>query len=80
MWIRKIRILLNRVDVPLNYSYAFYAREPFSFLRVLIVGPWLLLPLGLVGLFWPALRTSRHGYWVWAMFVPDTERRSSSSL
>ena len=56
LWIRKIRILLNRVDVPLNYSYAFYAREPFSFLRVLAVGPWLLLPLGLVGLFWPALR------------------------
>jgi tetratricopeptide (TPR) repeat protein len=70
LWIRKIRILLNRVDVPLNYSYAFYAHEPFSFLRVLAIGPWLLLPLGLVGLFWPALRKNRHGYWVWAMFVP----------
>ena len=23
-----------------------------------------------VGLFWPALRKNRHGYWVWAMFVP----------
>ncbi len=53
LWIRKIRILLNRVDVPLNYSYAFYARESFSFLRVLAIGPWLLLPLGLVGLCWP---------------------------
>ena len=70
LWIRKIRILLNRVDVPLNYSYAFYAREPFSFLRVLAAGPWLLLPLGLAGLFWPALRKARDGYWVWAMFVP----------
>ena len=70
LWIRKIRILLNRVDVPLNYSYAYYAREPFSFLRVLAIGPWLLLPLGLLGLFWPALRKNRHGYWVWAMFVP----------
>ncbi len=70
LWIRKTGILLNRVDVPLNYSYAFYAREPFSSLRVLAVGPWLLLPLGLVGLFWPVLRTRRHGYWVWAMFVP----------
>ena len=68
--IRKIGILLNRVDVPLNYSYAFYAREPSSFLRVLAVGPWLLLPFGLVGLFWPALRANRLGYWVWAMFVP----------
>ena len=70
LWIRKIRILLNHVDVPLNYSYAFYAREPFSLLRVLTVGPWLLLPFGLIGLFWPALRKTRQGYWVWAMFVP----------
>jgi tetratricopeptide (TPR) repeat protein len=68
--IRKAAILLNRVDVPLNYSYAFYALEPSSFLRVLAVGPWLLLPFGLVGLFWPALRVNRLGYWVWAMFVP----------
>ena len=70
LWIRKIGILLNRVDVPLNYSYAFYAREPSSFLRVLAVGPWLLWPLGVVGLCWPALRQARHGYWAWAMFVP----------
>ena len=69
LWIRKIGILFNRIDVPLNYSYAFYARES-SFLRVLAVGPWLLLPLGLVGLFWPSLRTNHRGYWVWAMFVP----------
>jgi tetratricopeptide (TPR) repeat protein len=70
LWIRKIGILLNRIDVPLNYSYAFYAREPFSFLRVLSIGPWLLLPLGLVGLFWPSLGSDRRGYWAWAMFVP----------
>lgn len=68
--IRKIGILLNRVDVPLNYSYAFYGREPSSFLRVLAAGPWLILPFGLVGLFWPALRANRRGYWIWAMFVP----------
>jgi tetratricopeptide (TPR) repeat protein len=68
--LRKIGILLNRVDVPLNYSYAFYAREPSSLLRLLAVGPWLLLPFGLIGLFWPALRAHRSGYWVWAMFVP----------
>jgi tetratricopeptide (TPR) repeat protein len=69
LWIRKTGILLNRVDVPLNHSYAFYGRES-SFLRVLAVGPWLLLPLGLVGLLWPSLRVNHRGYWVWAMFVP----------
>jgi Flp pilus assembly protein TadD len=68
--IRKIGILLNRVDVPLNYSHAFYASEPSSVLRVLAVGPWLLLPFGMIGLFWPALRVNRSGYWIWAMFVP----------
>jgi tetratricopeptide (TPR) repeat protein len=68
--IRKVGILLNRVDVPLNYSYAFYAREASPLLRVLAVGPWLLLPFGLIGLFWPALRANRFGYWIWAMFVP----------
>jgi tetratricopeptide (TPR) repeat protein len=67
--LRKTGILLNSVDVPLNYSYAFYAREPWSVLRWLAVGPWLLLPFGVVGLFWPALRTNRSGYWVWGMFV-----------
>lgn len=68
--LRKTAILLNRIDVPLNYSYEFYAREPSSVLRVLIVGPWLLLPFGLVGLCWPSLRANHSGYWVWAMFVP----------
>jgi tetratricopeptide (TPR) repeat protein len=68
--LRKAGILLNRVDVPLNYSYEFYAREPFSLLRFLAAGAWLLIPFGLVGLFWPSLRANRSGYWVWAMFVP----------
>lgn len=68
--IRKVAILFNAVDVPLNYSQAFYAREPGSLLRLLAIGPWLLLPLGLVGLFWSGLRVTHRGYWIWAMFVP----------
>jgi tetratricopeptide (TPR) repeat protein len=68
--IRKVAILLNAVDVPLNYSLAFYAREPGSLLRLLAVGPWVLLPLGLLGLLWSDLRVNRRGYWIWAMFVP----------
>ncbi len=67
---RKVGILLNRVNVPLNYSYAYYASGESSVLRVLAAGPWLLLPLGLTGLFWPSLRVRRHGYWLWAAFVP----------
>lgn len=70
LFLRKIGILLNRVDVPLNYSHAYYAREPFAVLRWLAVGAWLLLPLGVVGLLWRSLRVNRRGYWAWAMFVP----------
>jgi tetratricopeptide (TPR) repeat protein len=70
LWLCKTGILLNRIDVPLNYSYAFYANEPFSLLRLLTVGPWLLLPLGVTGLLWPPLRANRRAYWAWAMFVP----------
>jgi tetratricopeptide (TPR) repeat protein len=67
--LHKIAIVVNRTNVALNYSYAFYGREP-TLLRFLIVGPWLLLPLGLIGLFLPSQRVGCGGYWVWASFVP----------
>lgn len=50
---RKVMILLNTTNVPLNYSYAYYAEAEPTLLRLLVVGPWLLLPFGLVGLFFP---------------------------
>lgn len=66
---RKLALLVNRVDIPLNHSYAYYRRDEPSPLRVLIVGAWLLVPLGLVGLFVGPRRPAR-GYLVWASFVP----------
>jgi hypothetical protein len=38
-------------------------------LGVLFVGPWLLVPLGLVGLL-VAAPAARSGYVLWASFVP----------
>jgi tetratricopeptide (TPR) repeat protein len=67
---RKMLILLNRVNVPLNYSYAYYSRDEPTLLRVLLVGPWLLVPFGLLGLAWPAGRIRTRGFWAWAAFVP----------
>ncbi len=67
---RKLLIVFNRTDVPLNHSYAFFRGEEGAVLRWLPVGPWLLLPFGLAGLAWPALRTRAQGYWVWGAFVP----------
>ena len=74
LFVRKLALVLNRTDVPLNYSYAFYRLDEPTLLRALVVGPWLLMPLGLVGLILGARRTDFHRspvkYWVWASFVP----------
>jgi tetratricopeptide (TPR) repeat protein len=70
LWIRKAALLVNHVNVPLNFSYAYYSREERSLLNVLIVGPWLLLPLGIAGLFLRSARQSTQGFWLWASFVP----------
>jgi tetratricopeptide (TPR) repeat protein len=68
--VRKIGILLNRTSVALNYSYAFYREDEITLLRFLIIGPWLLVPLGLVGLFLRPRLPERPGFWVWASFLP----------
>lgn len=67
LFARKLGVLVNRIDVPLNYSYAFYRRDEHTVLRWLFVGPLILVPLGLVGLF-----VGPHSlrYWTWASFVP----------
>jgi len=54
----------------LNYSYPFYAKDAGTLLRGLVVGPWLLIPLGIVGLAWGAWRLPPQGFVVWAAFVP----------
>ncbi len=67
LFARKLALLVNRTDVPLNYSYAFYKRDESTILRWLFVGPMLLVPLGMVGLF---LGPHALRYWTWASFVP----------
>lgn len=71
LYARKLLLVAHRVDVPLNFSYAYYSREEPTLLRVLAVGAWMLVPLGVVGL---GLRSARRpqaaGYGLWASFVP----------
>lgn len=67
---RKILLLLNAADLPLNYSYTYYSRDEATILRALIVGPWLLLPVGLVGAFVMGIRVRRGPYAVWVSFIP----------
>jgi tetratricopeptide (TPR) repeat protein len=68
--LRKIAYVFGSDTIWLNYSYPFFARDAGTFLRVLIVGPWLLVPLGIAGLVVAAPRLLRPQYVVWASFVP----------
>lgn len=68
---RKVAFTLNHAFLTLNYSYPFYRDESFA-LRLLAVGPLILVPLGLVGLFtyWIRGEKPRAGYAVFAAVVP----------
>jgi Flp pilus assembly protein TadD len=66
---RKLAYVFNAAELPLNFSFAWYAREEATLLRALVVGPWLLLPLGLVGLAWRA-RDGDAAFRLWAAGVP----------
>src|SRR5258708_34848523 len=64
----------------LSYRYSFYARDASTLLALLFVRPWLLLPLGLVGLalgtVWPLREAApdrdarKAEYLIWLSFAP----------
>jgi len=66
---RKLALSLNSVDVALNYSFTYFAREQSGPLSALVVGPWLIIPLGLFGLgVWAFRGPAEFG--AWAIMVP----------
>ena len=50
LFARKLGYVFNAQHIALPYSYPFYAYDAETMLRFYAVGPWLLVPLGLVGL------------------------------
>jgi len=70
LFARKISLLFSAKYLWLNYSYPFFAHDEWTLLRVLFVGPWLLIPLGLVGLVIAAPKAARSAYLIWVSFVP----------
>src|SRR5262245_38661745 len=74
--VRKIGLVFSAGYLWLNYSYPFFAHDERTLLRAMFVGPWLLIPLGLVGLAgFPgvvskAVPATRSAYLIWASFVP----------
>ena len=75
LFARKIRFVFNAGYISLNYSYPFFAYDARTLLALLFVGPWLLLPLGIVGLAsgicrWRRGYGARTDYLIWLSFVP----------
>ncbi|HSC27352.1 MAG TPA: tetratricopeptide repeat protein [Vicinamibacterales bacterium] len=70
LFARKLGYTFHAQHIALPHSYPFYAYDTGSLLRLCAVGPWLLVPLGLVGLMVAAPAARRHDYLVWVSFVP----------
>ena len=70
LFLRKVAYTLNAVEIALDYSYAYYAKEERSALQLLFVGAGLLVPLGLAGLALRAAEAPRGLFLVWLSFVP----------
>ena len=70
LFARKLGFVFSAAHVALPHSYPFYAYDAATALRLLFIGPWLLLPLGVIGLVFAAPPTGRSDYFVWAAFVP----------
>jgi 4-amino-4-deoxy-L-arabinose transferase-like glycosyltransferase len=71
--LRKLGFTFNAHHVALPDSYPFYAYDVPTALRFFVSGPWLLIPLGLVGLGVLIRQTpvaDRRAAIVWASFVP----------
>jgi 4-amino-4-deoxy-L-arabinose transferase-like glycosyltransferase len=70
LFFKKILLVFNWRHQWLDYSYPYYAGDVDSLLRVLIVGPWLIVPLGLTGLLMLWRSARRRLFGLWAVFVP----------
>jgi Flp pilus assembly protein TadD/4-amino-4-deoxy-L-arabinose transferase-like glycosyltransferase len=66
---KKLAWVFHAQHIALPHSFPFFADEA-PLLRALVVGPWLLIPLGLVGLVAAAPPRDRASYLIWLSFVP----------
>jgi tetratricopeptide (TPR) repeat protein len=79
LFLRKLAYVFAAPEIGLNYSYSYYALDEPTLLRWLIVGAWLLVPLGLLGLgdrLWSGAPggaspvEGRSAFGLWALVVP----------
>jgi tetratricopeptide (TPR) repeat protein len=67
LFARKLAYTIHQTDLSLNFSYDYFVHDVASPLRVLFVGPWLLVPLGIAG---AATRLRDRRFQTWFAFVP----------
>jgi tetratricopeptide (TPR) repeat protein len=71
LFARKLWLVVHHAELPLNYSYAYYARDEPTVLRWLPIGAWCLVPLGIAGLtVRPREGVGRGVYLAWAASIP----------
>ena len=70
LFVRKLGNVFNAHYVALPLSYGFFAHDMSTWLAACFVGPWLLIPLALVGFVAAAPSEQRREYLVWLLFVP----------
>lgn len=69
LFMRKLRYVWNAAFLPLTHSYPYYVYDEVNPLRLLFVGPWLLLPLGCLALLVPAAPWADGGYRATVLFA-----------
>jgi 4-amino-4-deoxy-L-arabinose transferase-like glycosyltransferase len=70
LFVKKMLLVFNWRHQWLDYSYPYYAHDVDSLLSFLVIGPWLILPLGLAGLFVVRPKASIGSFVAWVAFVP----------
>ena len=71
LFLKKLAYVFHAQHVALPYSFPFFAYDLHTALRFYAVGPWLLIPLGLVGLAVMFRQSEdRSNAMVWLAFVP----------
>ena len=69
LFLKKLAFAFHAQTLPLPHSYPFFAYDSGTALRFYAIGPWMLVPIGLIGLVAGADRARRREYLVWVSFV-----------
>lgn len=70
LMIRKFGWTFHAQHVSLPYSYPFYQYDFPTWLRFMPIGPWLIVPLGIVGIWFGRPKNASKDFLTWAAFVP----------